>query len=353
MRINFFEKKYQYIGLDVNEHAIKALQFFRKGGHTSLKALLNAPLPKGLIKDNTFLDANKLSEFIKLNLGRPQFGSFSTKRVIISLPESKSFVRVMEMTAMEDSKAEVAIMFEAEAYIPVPMDQVYFDWQILSKTDSTMQVLLVASLKEYVDKFMEVIEDAGLKLCGIEVEAQSVARALVPSDVYEPVLIADIDALKTSLVMVEHGVLQFTSSVPVAGNTFSDQIVKELKLGAQEAEKLKRDVGLANTVEYPNLKIALAPVLENLASEIKNILKFHYDHSESHISKVLLTGGGAKLLHINDMLTPLLEQFAPIEVVVANPLEHVPNLVHSTLTPYEALSFTTPIGLALWERDIK
>lgn len=353
MQFNFFEKQYQYVGLHINTHAIKAVQFYFKNNSTVIKGYTNAPLPKGLMQDDAFLDSTKLSEFIKLSLDNPQHGSFSTKRVIISLPESKSFVRVMEMPVMEESKAEVAIMFEAEAYIPVPMDQVYFDWRILSKTDSTMEVLLVASLKEYVDKFMHIIEDAGLKLCGIEVEAQSVSRALVPADVEEPILIVDIDALKTALIMVQNGSLQFTSSVPVAGNLFTNKIVKELNLSLPAAEKLKREIGLANTVEYPNLKIALTPILEDLASEIKNILKFHYDHSDSRITKVLITGGGAKLLHISDMLTPLLDQFAPIEVVVANPLEHVPNLMHSTLTPYEALSFTTAIGLASWERDMK
>jgi Tfp pilus assembly PilM family ATPase len=67
----------------------------------------------------------------------------------------------------------------------------------------------------------------------------------------------------------------------------------------------------------------------------------------------LLTGGGSKLLHISEILTPLLDTFAPIEVVIANPLEHIHNVMHTTLTPYEALSFTTAIGLASWERDMK
>lgn len=348
MRFNFFEKKYQYIGLHVNAHALKAMQFDHKGAHTLPKAYANAPLPKGLMQNDAFTDHAKLAEFIKLSLAAPQFGSFSTNRVIISIPESKSFIRVMEMNTMPEAQAENAIMFEAEAYIPLPMDQVYFDWQILANKGTTMEVLLIASPKEYVDAYMHIIEDAGLKLCGIEVEAQSVARALVPTSVTEPVLIVDIDALKTALVMVEHGVLQFTSSVPIAGNTFTDIIAKELTLAPGVAEKLKRDVGLANTVEYPNLKTMLLPAVENLASEIKNILKFHYDHSETHINQLLITGGGAKLQHLGEAMSPLLESYAPLEVTIANPLEHVVNLQHSPLTPYEALSFTTAIGLAMW-----
>lgn len=349
MRLNFFEKKYQYIGLHINEHALKALQFDFKRSHTEMKAFANAPLPKGLILNDAFTDRKKLAEFIKISIDSPQHGAFTTKRVVISIPESKSFIRVMEMPIMEEAQAGNAIMFEAEAYIPVPMDQVYFDWQIIGKKTNTMEVLLIASPKEYVDTFMHLVEDAGLKLCGIEVEAQSVARALVPPNVDEPILIADMDAYKTALVMVERNVLQFTSSVPVAGNVFTEKLAKQLNVTPAEAEKLKREIGLANTVEYPNLRTAMSPEVENLASEIKNVLKFHYDHSETHIKQILLTGGGAKLKHIGEVLPGMLEQYAPVVVTVANPLEHVPNLLHSPLTPYEALSFTTAIGLAMWE----
>lgn len=351
MRLNFFEKKYQYIGLHVNTHALKAIQFDFKNKHTEVRASSNYPLTKGLMQNDAFIDRKKLTEFIKHSLKVPQFGTFSTNRVVISIPESKSFIRVMEVPLIAEDQAEYAIMFEAEAYIPLPMEQVYYDWQIIAKKASTMDVLMIASPKEYVDAYMGIIEGAGLKLCGIEVEAQSVARALVPSKVDEPILIADMDAFKTALIMVENNVLQFTSSVPVAGNEFTEQLAKQLNITPAEAEKLKREVGLANTIEYPNLRTAMSTEVENLASEIKNVLKFHYDHSETHINQILLTGGGAKLKHIGEVLPTMLEQYAPIQVTVANPLEHLPNLEHSPITPYEALSFTTAIGLAMWELE--
>lgn len=314
MRFNIFEKKYQYIGLHVNMHAVKALEFTCSGGKTYLQGFSNVPMPKGLMQADQFLDIKKLSEFLKLSLSNAKTGKFTTNRVVISVPESKSFVRVMEMPLMEEDKAEYAIMFEAEAYIPMPMDQVYFDWQILSRKEKTMEVLLIASPKEYVDTFMRIVEGAGLKLCGIEAEAQSVARALVPPDVDEPVLIADLDAFKTALIIVENNVLQFTSTVPIAANDFTEKLAKALNVTPQEAEKLKREVGFANTVQHPNLKEAMISGVEDLAAEIKNVLKFHYDHSETHINQILITGGGAKLQHLGDVLPPLLEQYAPLNV---------------------------------------
>ncbi len=61
------------------------------------------------------------------------------------------------MPIMTDEQLENAVLFEAEAYIPLPMDQVYFDWQVLGKIADGLEVLIIASPKEYVDKFLSAI----------------------------------------------------------------------------------------------------------------------------------------------------------------------------------------------------
>lgn len=348
---NIFSKKYRYVGLHINAHAFKALEFNFNRKYTAIRGYTNIPMTKGLIVNDAFTNPEGLAELIVTSLEKPQYGSFSSNRVVVSIPEDKSFIRVITMPVMSEAEAENAILFEAEAYIPLPIDQVYFDWQIIRSLGETMDVLLIASPKEYVDTYMGIIEKAGLKLCGIEVEAQSVARALVPPEAKEPLLIADMDAFKTAFVMVENGVLKFTSSVPIAGNVFTERLSKALSVTQVEAERIKRDYGLANTPQYPNLRTQLMPGVEDLAAEIKNILKFHYDHSEAHIGQLLLTGGGSKLQHIGELTEPLLSDYGPIKITVANPLEHVPNLANSPLSPYEALSFTTALGLAMWELD--
>jgi Tfp pilus assembly PilM family ATPase len=88
-----------------------------------------------------------------------------------------------------------------------------------------------------------------------------------------------------------------------------------------------------------------------LAAEIKNILKFHYDHSEQRITRLILSGGSAKLKHLDELLPPLLAEFSDLRVEIANPLVNLENLQNQDLSAYEALSFTTAIGLAM--RDLQ
>lgn len=347
--MSLFQKKHHYIGLHINTHAIKALQFDVSSKRTKLRGFTNVAMPKGMMVNDDFTDQEALKDLITRSIHKPQYGGFSTNRVVVAIPESKSFVRIIPLQKMKESEIANAILFEAESYIPLPMDQVYFDWQIMRETDEGLEILVIASPKAYLDKYIAILESAHLKIAGIETESQSVARALVPYSVKEPILIADMDAYKTALVMVQEGTLQFTSSVPLAGNIFTERLSKALSITLPEAEKLKRKVGFANTVEYPNLKTQMLPALEDLAAEIKNILKFHYDHHENHIGSLILTGGGAKLQHIDEALEPMMEQYAPLKVTVVNPLEHIPNYRDDALGPYEALSFTTAIGLAMWE----
>jgi len=347
MKFNIFQKRQPCFGIHLNGTALKFVQLDKKRDKVSFLGYSNVPLPKNLITNDTILDANALAKLIQQSLVRPQFGRITTNRVVVSVPESKSFIRVIQIPEMSESQAENAVMFEAEAYIPLPMDQVYFDWQILRREGGKMEVLIIASPKEFVDKYLAAMEKINLKLVGVEVESQGVVRTLIKPGSEENTLIADLDAYKTALIMVVRGSLQFTSSIPIAGNNFTDRIAQALTVPTVKAEAIKREFGLANTTEYPNLKTYLLPVVNDLAAEIKNILHFHYDHSEQKITKLLLSGGSAKVKHLDEYLAPMLTDFPELKVEVANPLANLGNLAATTLTPYEALSFTTAIGLAL------
>ena len=307
----------------------------------------NVPLPKNLIASDEILDQTALAALIEQSLLRPQFGRITTNRVVFSLPESKSFIRVIHIPEMTDEEAENAVLFEAEAYIPLPMDQVYFDWQILGRSGGRMEVLLIASPKDFVDKYISALEKANLKIVAVEVESQSVVRALVPAGSSDNLLIADLDAYKTALIMVISGHLQFTSSVPIAGNAFTERIMQALSVDQTKAEGIKKDFGIASTDEYPNLQSYLLPVVNDLSAEIKNILKFHYEHSQVPVGKLVLSGGTAKLKHLDEFLSPTLAGDQGLAVSIADPLLKLNLSAAANLTSYEALSFTTAIGLAM------
>ena len=275
MKLNFLSKNLPAFGLDLSGGSFKILQLGETGKITVIKAYADVMLPKGMIINDTIVDIKTFSYLLKQTLEKPQFGEIDTSYVVASLPESKSFVRVIQIPQMSETEAENAVPYEAESFIPMPLDQVYIDWQKIGQVEDKMSILMIATPKEFVDNYLSMLDKVGLKTVALEVESQSCHRALVVPEAGETVLLVDLAALRSSLIMVEDGNLQFTSTIPIAGNSFTESIAKVFGVSSGKAEEIKRKVGLSNTAEYPNIKTGVMPVLNSLSAEIKNILKFH------------------------------------------------------------------------------
>ena len=347
MGFNLFKPSLPALGLQLNGMAVKLMQLEQSGSHVRGRGFTNTNLPKNVVANDAILDEDNLARFIQQCVQKPGYGHFNTNRVLVSMPETKSFVRVIHLPVMSDKELESAVPFEAEAYIPLPIDQVYFDWQVLGQKDGRMAILIIASPKETVDKYIHTLEKAHLNIVAIEVESQSLERALIAPTSTETSLIVDLDSFKTNLIMVEQGNLQFSSSIPIAGNSFTERIAQALSVSNEQAETIKRQVGIDNTPEYPNIKTALLPVLTNLSEEIRNILKFHYDHSQEKVGKIILSGGTAKMKNLPEYLEMALKDSEGVKIEVANPWQNIARLRQPPLSAFDSLGFAAAIGLVM------
>ncbi len=346
-KFNFLSKNLPAFGLDLSTGSFKIMQLGSTDKQTTVKAYSEVALPKGMVLNDAIIDSKTFNFLLKQSLEKPIFGKVDTNYVVASLPESKSFVRVIQIPKMSESEAESAVPYEAESFIPMPLDQVYIDWQKIGQTDDKMNILMIASPKEFVDKYLDVLDKAGLKTVALEVESQSCHRALVDPGAGETVLLVDLAATRSSLIMVEDGNLQFTSNIPIAGNSFTESIAKTLGVSSGKAEEIKIKVGLSNTAEYPNIKTSVMPVLNSLSAEIKNILRFHGEHSEKQVQKIILLGGSGNLKGLSEVLLSQLQDAGVTSVELGNPWKNVPLLKNPKISTGEALSYVTAIGLAM------
>lgn len=346
MVFQLFNKTKPAYGLDISDTSIKIMLLEPKGSAIAVKCFSDMPMPKGVINADQITDRPTFHKLMKAVLDKPQYGKFDTKQAVVNLPETKSFVRVIQIPRMSETEAESAVPFEAENFIPLPIDQVYLDWQHLSETGDKMNILIIASPRDYVDAYLDVLEGSGVQPVALEVESQSCHRAFIKPELKETCLIVDMASSRTSLIMVEDGNLQFTSTIPIAGNSFTDSIARNLGISTAKAEIIKLKVGITNTPEYPNIKTALLPVLSNLTAEIKNILRFHSEHSDKTVTKIILAGGTARLDNFTEFLAGEFADTPGMSVVLGNPWGNISKLHTPPLSPAEALSYGTAIGLA-------
>lgn len=362
-------------GLDISDISLKLVELQRKALGFEVQAYSDMSIPKEVMSGDKINKPAALIESVKQIVSSPKFGRVLTPNVVVSLPETKCFVRVIQMPVVSEKEAHEAVPWEAEAYIPLPISQVYLDWLILDPSPKTadenkMTVLITAAPKDYIDDLVGILKEAGLEPVALEAESQATARSVVSKNANETVLIADINTIRTSLIIYDRGVLQFTSSLPVAGNMMTDSVAKTLGTSFDEAEKLKRQVGVGeesagmDPKTVGKVRKAILPIVDNLVEEMKNTIRFYEEHSieGSRIGKLWLVGGSSKLKHLPSFLH---EKFTHV-AVLDHPLRSLPGIKVELGNPWinvlakgqtppmsreNSLSFATAIGLAMREME--
>ena len=264
------------------------------------------------------------------------------------MPEQHAFVRVIQLPKMKLAEAKEAVKWEAEANIPMSIEEVYLDWQTIKpivKSPDHLDVLINAAPKDLVGDYVEAIRGAGLIPMALEIESMATARSLVKGEFsHKPILIVDLGFTRTSFIIFLGHVLRFTTSAQVSNQQMINAIAKSLKVKEEEAKKLKFKIGLAKTKKDDRVFNALLPSLNELVQAIQKYIVFYREHAD--ISKIILCGGGANLRGLPQFLSTRLK----IPVVCGNPwvnilkppVKEIPELSYK-----ESLSYATALGLAL------
>ncbi|OGE82791.1 MAG: hypothetical protein A3B10_03880 [Candidatus Doudnabacteria bacterium RIFCSPLOWO2_01_FULL_44_21] len=353
----FGNKKIKVFGLDISDTAIKVMEISKIGDKLVPSAFANVPLSDKVINNHMIISEERLAEYIRRAIDKA--GKVNTRFVVCSVPEAKSFVRVVTLPKMPEDEIETAIPYELEQDIPIPIDQVYLDWHILKQTEEKMEILVTAAPKEYIDALIQTLELAKLTPLAMELESQATARALIGSeDMKKTLLIVDLATQQTSFIIVDKGGIEYTSSVPIAGNAFTESIARNLGINKPDAENVKRAMGLTSESKQGSVRDAILPILDSIIDEIKNVIKFFENHDidKRTIGDIILCGGTAQLLGVADYVSTRINLGSTksnIRVILGDPWAKVNGYNHPKAVQIkkdEVLGYTTVIGLAL--RDI-
>jgi len=348
---NFFTAFPSAFGLDLSDLSIKAVWLEREGKRDIVSSFGSVPLPLGSVVDGEIVNVQIVQDAIKTLLEKAGPHRLKTRKVICSLPEVKAFLRIISLPTMAPKEAKEAIKWEIEANIPLTLDQVYYDWQILDKNlmqeKGKMSVLVVAVARSVVDQFHSVLTSAGLEVVGLETESVAQARGLLSEkDESRTTLIVDIGDRRSSFLMAIGSTTCFTSSVPLSSQMITDSISKSLQIPFAEAEEIKIKQGLGSlAIQSPVMKAAL-PVLESIATEIEKSIDFYLNnlrYSES-VDSIILCGGGANM----QGLIPFLSRRLGRLVEFGNPWVNI-NLGKQMplIDRNHSVQYSTAIGLAL------
>ncbi|MDO8529217.1 MAG: pilus assembly protein PilM [bacterium] len=396
---NFFGGGKNYsVGIDFGTSAIKVIELSRKNQKISLENYgwvdLGLNNPSTISKPaapNFQLDYNKkLQKYLEKLIKSLKLKSNSA---YISLPGFSGLITIIEFPDMNEEELEEAIKFEARKYIPISLDEVALDWEIIGKipvkseqnaeekkpveiqeikkeekregekkagimsknlggifskssfgkhslSDGKNEILLVAAPKSEVMRCGNIVKEAGLEVKNVELELFSLARALSGDD---PgcFLIIDIGARITNIILVEKGVIKVNRNVEGGGIEITNIIAESLNISKQRAEELKKeDEDIINSKEM-SLTIPVLDMIANESVRIVDALK--EKKSALRVDGVILSGGSSKLKGLDKYF----QQKIGIQTSVGNPWRKV--VFNDKLNPFVKKmgnSFSVALGLA-------
>lgn len=286
-----------YFGLDIGETAIRIVQLKGGGGKPSLVSYGDMAIESGMAHSDSDAHVAQLGATIRQLLKDLRL---STNNVVAGLPASKVFASVITTPKLSDTELAKAIPLQADQYIPMPVDQVKLDWSVLGPgaNDQELEILLVAAPNTVTNKYLGIMEAAGLEVVALEINSTALYRALVPPT-SPPVLVLDMGAVASDLAIIYEHSPRLIRSIGIGGQTLTRAASQTLGLDEAQAEQFVHKFGLTQTKLEGQVLKAIKPSLDILIEEVQKSIKFFTArYPAAKLEKLVLTGGTAGLLEL-------------------------------------------------------
>ncbi len=306
----FGRKKSPLLGIDISSSVVKVLELHHnsKTDKYSVEAYAVEPLPLNAVVDGRIENVDEVSAALSRAVKR---SNTKAKEASIAVSANSAITKVISFPAtLSEREMEDQIMFEADTYIPYPLEEVRLDFEVIGVSASdidAVDVLLAASRSENVDVRTEVIEKAGLKPKVVDVEAYTIESAFTLIADQMPnhgqgltVAVIDVGANVTTLHVLVDRKIVFTREQTFGGGMLTEEIERHYGMTYQEAGRAKKENNLPDDYE-PKV---LEPFKRSMTTTVTRALQFFFSASTQYqtIDHIVLAGGCASIKGVDKMI---------------------------------------------------
>ncbi len=274
-------------GIDLGQCALKAVKLQASGDKVELQEVFIHEHPQmltGSEADSQALIRSALEALIAKHDVRKE-------QVVVTVPGQITLTRFAKMPPVEMKKIPDMVNYEAQQQIPFDMDEVVWDYEILSPKDSPdVEVGIFAIRKELVRAQLAHYTAVGIHPMLVQSAPLATFNSMKFDGQLEgqTTLLMDIGAQSIDLIIVEGSGL-WSRVIPMGGNSFTDALVKSFKLAFPKAEALKRT---AATSKYARQILqAMRPVFADLVGQVQQSIGFYTStRRQSEIQRVIGLG---------------------------------------------------------------
>lgn len=310
IKTSYFYRDKPLFGLDIGHSSLKVMQMTADsiGVNTQpkLKGYGTASFDGNAIDDGVLAKPEVIAAALKDLFARNLIGDITTRRVALTIPSYRTFTRSINLPKLKPKDLKQAVETEAERYIPLPLVDLYLDYEVIKDAGDSQDLLAVAIPRKIVDSYMSLCRLVDLEPVLIETTMHAAAKILGKGKSNEvPTMIIDFGSLSSDISLCYQQKILVMSTVQGGGESFTRAIEKALKVSFEAAGVIKNKYGLGLSKKQSEIIKALTPTLSPIIKEIERMLRYYKERFPDNkpIGQIVILGGGANMPGLSDYLT--------------------------------------------------
>lgn len=376
------EESQGVVGVDIGTSGIKIVELTPEAERLRLSTYgYSEPDAEALLQPFADDDVARVSAVI----GQIMTASgMKATKAAAALPGASVFHAIITIPIPKSSKDDIKPIIEAQAskILPLPLADMILDSHILDKdlmpkdegkaaqqekksepTPATatseqgaptqkprhIRVQITGAPKALVARYVDIFKAAKLELVSLETEAFALLRSLVGKDASR-VMIVDIGAERSNVIIAEKGVPFLTRVVKGGGNGVTQALAASMGVGVSEAEAMKKDMTFqTDGAMSPVVEAAMKPLLHEMRYALQVYAEQDF-HENRTVDKVILTGGSAQIAGLAAFVTQTLN----VNCYLGDPWARIATQPEARPVLDEVgARFAVAAGLAMRARDEK
>ncbi|HLS82894.1 MAG TPA: pilus assembly protein PilM [Steroidobacter sp.] len=343
------------LGLDITTSSVKLIELSMSGGQYRVESYAAEATPPNSINEKAIVDASAVGEAIKRAVKR---AGARAKDVAVAISGDAAITKVIQMPrTLSENELEGQVEMQADQYIPFPMEEVSFDFEVIGpseKDPDMIDVLLVATRSENVEQRVAACAAAGLTARIVDVEAFALENAcrllthqMPDGGLGRVIAVVDFGASSTTFSVLRDLKVIYTRDFAFGGQQLTEEIMRTYGLSMEEAGRAKKEGGLPGNYETE----VLSPFIDDMCQQVSRSLQFFLASGagREQPEQILICGGCANIPGAAEMI----QSRVGIESQRGDPLGQmkVSQKAKAQAVKKDATALLTACGLALRSFD--
>lgn len=312
--------KNEFAGIDIGKDSIKFVLLSQENKRLCLKDFQVEPLGR-LSEDGKPENPSKeiLNSLVKI-ASRVK----SKTKASIGLNDSQLYTSLMTVPKGTEQETREAVRKDLGEQHLIDLKTNFFDYISLDGTEneaSRVQNLFVVSCpQEIVYRQFETVQSAGFRVLAVETNGLAAVQAIQHTahwDRNERVIVVDIGAQYTNLLVLVGQKIVLNRIIPIAGERFTTAVQEAMGCNFSKAEQLKIKYGMrmvkepAINEEEQKVANVIKDEVVKLVAEIKRSVQFAFNQEGQEdgvkLNTAFLFGGSSRMQNVKQFISESLD----------------------------------------------